>query len=178
MALVLVVTLAGCSSSLRQHAYHLHQKVSFKVGDKWIIKPPRVLTATRIEMTRKLLVDSNEDAGEQKLVLDLTDGRATFQDAGGRDYAQQVPLATVQRIGAYMTDRSWQISRAKADEDALNPATYSLVVYEGDTLVKPEVTWGDPSARPLPDSLTLLTSTFQEAYRGVHPLAEEVDLLE
>ena len=45
MALVLVVTLAGCSSSLRKHAYDWHQKVAFKVGDKWVIAPPRELTA-------------------------------------------------------------------------------------------------------------------------------------
>ena len=179
MVLAAVVMLAGCGGSLRQQIYHVHQKMAFKLGDQWVIKPPRQLAATRIELTcQPLGSDKGQaDAAEQKLVVDLTNGRATFQDTDGRVYPQQIARQTVERIGAYMTDRSWQVSRIKADRGAENAAAFHLVVYEDGDPIKPEATWATPSARPLPEALTLLVDTFNEAYRYAHPLSEGVDLL-
>ena len=179
IVLAAVVTLAGCGGSLRQQAYHMHQKMAFKLGDQWVIKPPRQLAATHIELTcRPLGLDKDQaDTAEQKLVVDLTNGRATFQDTDGRVYPQQIPLQTVERIGAYMTDRSWQVSHIRADRGAGNAVAFHLVVYENDDPVKPQATWATPPARPLPEALTLLVDTFNEAYRYAHPLSEEVDLL-
>ena len=174
---VIAAMSAGCATSWRQQTYQLHQKMAFKVGDSWVIKPPRQLNATRIELSRHAL-DAAEDAPAAKLDVDLIDGRAAFHDADGRTYPHQVRLETVRQIGSGMTDRTWQVGSIGADREAEGAANYCLVVYEGDTALKPVATWGAPSTKELPEVLALLIDTFNEAERYAHPLSKNVDLLE
>lgn len=174
---VIAAMTAGCATSWRQQAYRLHQKMAFKVGDSWVIKPPRELNATRIELSRQAL-DAAEDAPAAKLDVDLIDGRAAFHDADGRTYPHQVRLQTARQISAFMTDRTWQVANIGADRKAAGAANYCLAVYEGETQLKPVATWGAPSAKKLPDVLVLLIDTFNEAERYAHPLSKNVDLLE
>jgi hypothetical protein len=174
ITVIMMLLLGGCASSLRQQAYHLHQKAAFKVGDRWIIKPPRQIKATRIELSR----EHRAGSAAPTLVIDLTNGRGAYRDVDGRTYPHQFNEQTVQRLGAYMTDRSWQVNTIRADSEADAANTYHLTVYEGDQKVKPDqITWAVPPSRALPDSLALLVDTFNEAYRAAHPLSNDVDML-
>lgn len=174
ITVITMLLLGGCATSVRQQAYHLHQKAAFKVGDRWIIKPPRQIKATRIELTR----EHRAGSAAPMLVIDLTNGRGAYRDVDGRTYPHQFNEKTVQRLGAYMTDRSWQVNTIRADRKADAVNTYHLTVFEGDKKVKPDrITWVVPASRPLPDSLALLVATFDEAYRAAHPLSNDVDLL-
>jgi len=176
LILAVLMVLAGCGGSLRQQVYRLQEKAAFKVGDHWVIKPPRQIEATRIELTRKSADD--DEATAQLLTIDLISGRATFKDANGKAYPHQLADKTVQRITACLADRSWQAGQSGAPRDEQNVLSYGLCVYEGDSQVKSGVTtWVVPSAKPLPESLTLLSGAFNDAHRLAHPLSGKVDLL-
>ena len=190
VALGMALTACG-GPSLTQSVYRVHKKASFKVLDRWVIKPPHEINATHIELTREFEVKPPADAvgvsddapvvaaeiGVQKLAIDLTNGRATLEDVGGRRYPQQVDLKVVRRIHDHLADRSWQVTRIKADRKAKDVATYHLVVYEAGKKVKSEATWDVPSRRPLPDVLQLLVNSFEVAHRFAYPLSDNVDLL-
>ena len=175
--LVAVTMLAGCGG-VRQQAYLLQDKLAFKVGEQWVIKPPHQISATRIEMTRTPAAESESDAAEQKLAVDLTNGRVAFTDVSGVPYPHQLSAETVQQLVAGFVDRSWQVGKIKAAQGAEDAMAYELRVYEGDEQVKPSVVWSTPPTRELPAQLALLVKTFNEAYRLAHPLSGEIDLLE
>ena len=184
VVLVAVVTLSGCGG-MRQQAYLLREKIAFKVGEQWVIKPPHQINATRIEVTRtaagepKADAEGQADAGEQTLAVDLTTGRVTFQDADGAPYPHQLSAEAAQQLVAGFVDRSWQVGRIGAVRGAEDAMSYDLRVYEGDDQAKPRrVRWSTPPARELPDQLAVLVRTFNEAHRLAHPLSGEVDLLE
>lgn len=173
--LAAVVTLAGCGGGLRQQAYLLHQKASFKIGDQWIIKPPRQIEATQIELTR--MPAGQDDAGVQELTVDMTTGRAAFKDVDGKTYPHQLMGETIQSVSAGLADRSWQISRTGVPKGEQSAMIYHLDVYEAGGKVKTGAAWVVPATKPLPESLELLTDAFNDAYRLAHPLSGDVDLL-
>lgn len=175
MIVAAAVTLAGCGGGLRQQAYLLHEKASFKIGDQWIIKPPHQIEATRIELTRTPA--GQDDASAQELTVDLTTGRAAFKDVDGKTYPHQLMVETVRRVAAGLTDRSWQISRTGVPKGEESAMVYQLDVYEAGGKVKTSAAWAVPSTKPLPESIELLTDAFSDAYRLAHPLSGDVDLL-
>ena len=173
--LAAAVTLAGCGGGLRQQAYLLHQKASFKIGDRWIIKPPHQIEATRIQLTR--VPAGQDDAGVQELTVDLTTGRAAFKDVDDKKYPHQLMAGTVRNIAAGLADRSWQISRTGVPKGEQSAMVYHLDVYEAGGKVKAGAAWAVPATKPLPESLEVLTDAFNDAYRLAHPLSGDVDLL-
>lgn len=178
------LVLAGCGNGVQRQTYALHKKLAFKVGDQWVIEPPHEINATRVAMTRRVIAAADAAGGNraepqpQKLSIDLTNGRAVFEDSDGRAYPQQIDMNVVRRIHGYLADRSWQVGRLPAHRAAQEIHTYHLAIYEMTDKVQSEAVWSVPPRQPLPEVLELLSNTFDVAYRYAHPLSREVNLLD
>ncbi len=181
--LIGAVLLGGCTQSLDYHVHNIHKKASFKIGEQWMIKPPHEINATSIVVDRQIVqvVEKGVEPPpprNQRLAIDLTNGRATLEDFDGKVYPQQVELGEVRRIHGHIADRSWQINKIKPQKDAELITHYTLTVYEQDQPLKAQALWANPGREEqVPEVLTLLESTFDVAHRYAYPLSDDVNLL-
>jgi hypothetical protein len=174
--------LTGCAHSLDYHLHDIHQKASFKVGEQWIIKPPHEINATGIEISRSIqqMVEKGMEKPaprDQKLIIDLTNGRATLHDYDGKIYPQQIDLKDIKQLHALIAGRSWQVSRIKAERKAEVVTSYLLMIFEQELPLKAQAQWATPARGELPEALEFLTNTFDVAHRFAYPLADDVNLL-
>lgn len=194
------LTLGGCASGV-------------KIGPWQLVEPRPPLEATRLEICRwkataTTASPSTQPAAtqagrpdEQRLVIDLTTGRAAFTDIDGKTYPQQLEQETVDKIRAYIAGRTWQDVKIAPAAGAAEPKLYSLTAFVGDAQVGPDGfwtsplkstggmfdkdkesrgqgRWADPPAKPLPEGVLQIGDVFDHAVRIAHPLSDRVNLIE
>jgi hypothetical protein len=140
------------------------------------VRPPQVINATRIVITRDLV--AGDDTQTQTLRIDLTNGRAVLETADGRVFPQQISSADVRTIHSLIAERNWQVRQIRRDKSAEQYAAYQLTVYEIDQPLKDQPIWHVPAQRELPEIFRVLVNTFDVANRYAYPLSDNVDLLE
>lgn len=178
----LSAAMTGCAHSLDYHLNDIHKKASFKVGQHWVIKPPQEINATGIEISRSIQAKAEKGLEtparrDQKLIIDLTNGRATLHDYDGKIYPQQIDLKDIEQIHTLIADRSWQVGRMKAKRKADIVTRYVLTVFEQEVPLEEQAQWATPARGSLPEVLELLTKSFDVAHRFAYPLADDVNLL-
>jgi len=179
-ALLACLLVTGCGKTVDRRIADVRQSMSFKMGDRWIVRPPQVINATRIEVTRDIVAsaDSAVDTQTQMLRIDLTSGRAVLETADGRVFPQQINAADVREIHSLIAERDWQVRPIRPASEAEQYVAYQLTVYQIDQPLKDQPIWHVPADQPLPSIFQLLVNTFEVANRYAYPLSDDVDLLE
>lgn len=141
--------------------------------------PAAPLSATHVHIARyRLDAASRSRVDEKKLVVDLLSGRASLTDTDGRVYPSQLPDGMAQRLRTIIATRSFRSSHLRAPRDARDVRQYELNVYDGQQAVGRRTSWAVPPAKPIPESLALVTRVFDRADRIAHPLSEWLNLIE
>jgi hypothetical protein len=165
LALCLAVTLlasAGCESG-------------FRIGSWQVIDPDEPLSITRVELTRTQTAgDGKTLVINQQLTIDLSNGRAAFTDTDGEVYPQQVDAKVVAQLRTQLADLD--IKEADLDAADKSPLLYTVKAYDTESTVKRHGSWKSPSPKPLVPVLQTLSDTFDQAFRGAHPLSKDIDL--
>ncbi len=168
--------MIGCGKTVGGRVADLRQDMAFKMGERWLVRPPQVINATRIDITRDMV--TADDTQTQTLRIDLTNGRAVLETADGRVFPQQISSADVRNIHRLIAERGWQVRPIRRAKDAEQYIVYQLTVYEIDQMLKDQPIWHVPAQRELPEIFQLLVNTFDVANRYAYPLSNDVDLLE
>ncbi|MAE67263.1 MAG: hypothetical protein CMJ18_23625 [Phycisphaeraceae bacterium] len=168
MRFLLLVVIAtalgagGCSSGV-------------KVGDQWVVRPHAAQTASQLQIRR--FSETTDDGPSAKLDIDLFTGRTSLTDLEGRIHPSQLDHATTEKLRESLSGRAWQSRRTRAAKDADQVVRYEAEVRDGERRIGRTARWVTPSAKPLPDALTMLARTFERADRMVHPLSDRIDLV-
>jgi hypothetical protein len=177
-ALAACLLLIGCGKTVDRRVADMREAMSFKMGDRWLVRPPQVINATRIDVTRDIVGPTGSAGDTQMLRIDLTNGRAVLETADGRVFPQQINAADVRTIHGLIAERDWQVRPIRHAKDAEQYAVYQLTVYEIDQPLKDQPIWHVPAQQPLPEIFQVLVDTFDVAHRYAYPLSNDVDLLE
>jgi len=158
-----LVTGAGCASGVR-------------IGTWQVIDPRDPLSITRVELSRSQSVGSTKTlAVNQRLTIDLSNGRSTFTDTDGKVYPQQVDAKVVASLREKLP--KLKLKDLKLDEKVdIDPLIYSVKAFDTDATVKREGSWKANSDKPLEPVLKELVDAFDHAFRGAHPLSQDIDL--
>lgn len=163
---VAVLYAAGCGKSFGGIA----------IGPWQIIPPTPPLNATAVELTRYRLDAKKQRHDQQKLVIELADGRAALTDTDGRIYPQQIDRASLTKIREMIAAREHQIDAIKPPDKTPDAVRYDLVAYENAVPVGASAHWALPGKQPLPEHMQVFVDVFDIAHRYAHPLSDEIDL--
>ena len=118
----------------------------------------------------------------QMLLIDLSTGDVLFEDVDGRQYPSQIDPDVSRQLLDLTTDKLWlREKKVKLKEVGQDQWAYRALFQESASEYKPVLrNWviSETSVNAdVPEVQKLLTRTFEVAYRAVHPLSEQVNLL-
>lgn len=175
IAALLALTLDGCCA-MKTNSRGSLSATSFQMTRR-VGTPSQPINTPTAEAADNLRTDGN-----QKLVVDLNTGLATFTDVDGRSYETHIDPTKLQELQNIVSSRTWEVGERGADKNVTEPTWYSLTVYNGDKPAGSRASWVRPESKetkhPLPAAIATLEETFERVSRIAHPLSEHVDLLE
>ena len=151
---------------LEWDTYNFREKYNFKVGNMWVIKPPREFNPAQIVIVRELgkipaqpqtqaalseiyaeYAQNKEvalatakltQAKTQMLVIDVISSDALLRDSDGTEYPSQVDPALTRRLVDLTTDRKWLAQKkTKAKKIGGDEWAYRSVFQESSDEYKP-----------------------------------------
>jgi hypothetical protein len=184
----------------------MQETFAFKIGDTWVIEPPRDWKPVSIEVTRSRLpmptlkeaaklaasagdaasvsAEPSESTGaeddsawRQRLSIDLITGRGALVDADGRTYPHQFDLSLAGDLRQMILDRKWQPKRIESPKGASDVLYYQVIIQEYDPQYRHEIRWAQPGRKPVHEMGSVIMRTFDAANRIAHPLSAQVNLL-
>lgn len=118
----------------------------------------------------------------QMLLIDLSTGDMLFEDVDGKQYPSQIDPDVSRKLLDLTTDKLWlREKKVKLKEVDTEQWAYRALFQESASAYKPVLrNWAISETSvnaDVPEVQKLLTRTFEVAYRAVHPLSEQVNLI-